>query len=45
MLAAVAEAAPALGVTLACRALGVPRASYYRSLSPPVVACTSQEIL
>ena len=34
-MAAVAEAAPQLGVAAACDALGVPRASFYRHQAPP----------
>jgi putative transposase len=36
-MAVVAEAAPRLGTAPACEALGVPRASYYRSLKPAIV--------
>ncbi len=36
MIEAVQELMPALGrVTACCDALGVPRASYYRSVAPP----------
>jgi putative transposase len=36
MAAAVAELAPVVGVAAACRALGVPRSSYYRAGGPGV---------
>jgi hypothetical protein len=33
--------APVAGAKAACRALGVPRSSYYRSQQPPAPPCIS----
>jgi putative transposase len=42
MLAAVRELAPSTGVAAACRALGVPRSSYYRGQGQLAVPSTSR---
>src|SRR5262249_47175401 len=44
LMAAVDELSPFLGVAAACEALGVPRATYYRALSPKIAhpACVAE---
>jgi putative transposase len=44
MMQLVADHAPEFGVAASCKALGVPRASYYRWLRPPEVAPTTRSV-